>query len=34
MVAEIFIMEISGISVNRVFDPKRGFAPVTFSDEE
>ena len=34
MVVEIFIMEISGISANRVFDPKRGFAPVRFSDEE
>ncbi|WMW21337.1 DNA-binding protein [Methanolobus mangrovi] len=32
MVVEIFIMEISGISANRIFDPKRGFAPVTFSD--
>ncbi|WP_319506607.1 PPC domain-containing DNA-binding protein [uncultured Methanolobus sp.] len=33
MVIEIFIMEISGISANRIFDPKRGFAPVTFSDD-
>ena len=32
MVVEIFIMEISGVSANRIFDPKRGFAPVTFSD--
>jgi Predicted DNA-binding protein with PD1-like DNA-binding motif len=33
MVVEIFIMEISGISANRIFDPKRGFAPVIFSDD-
>ncbi|WP_094227280.1 PPC domain-containing DNA-binding protein [Methanolobus psychrotolerans] len=32
MVVEIFIMEISGICASRVFDSKRGFAPVVFSD--
>ncbi|WP_407355536.1 PPC domain-containing DNA-binding protein [Methanolobus sp. WCC5] len=30
MVAEVFIMEICAISATRVFDPKRGFSPVTF----
>ncbi|MBP1909808.1 PPC domain-containing DNA-binding protein [Methanolobus bombayensis] len=33
MVVEIFIMEISGISASRIFDPDRGFAPVSFPDE-
>ncbi|MDK2939854.1 MAG: uncharacterized protein PWQ51_2019 [Methanolobus sp.] len=33
MVVEVFIMEISGISASRVFDTKRGFAPVCFSDK-
>nr|WP_321497384.1 PPC domain-containing DNA-binding protein [uncultured Methanolobus sp.] len=33
MVVEIFIMEITGISASRIFDPERGFAPVCFSDK-
>jgi predicted DNA-binding protein with PD1-like motif len=33
MVVEVFIMEICGISASRIFDPDRGFAPVSFPDE-
>ncbi|UGV40366.1 DUF296 domain-containing protein [Methanococcoides orientis] len=30
MVLEVFILEISGIDANRVFDTTKGFAPITF----
>jgi len=30
MVSEVFILELAGISAERVFDADRGFAPVAF----
>ena len=30
MVAEVFILELTGITAERVFDADRGFAPITF----
>jgi predicted DNA-binding protein with PD1-like motif len=31
MVAEVFILELTGITAERIFDANRGFAPVRFS---
>ncbi|WP_406658244.1 PPC domain-containing DNA-binding protein [Methanolobus sp. ZRKC2] len=30
MVVEVFILEITGISASRMFDEKKGFAPISF----
>ena len=32
MVVEVFILEITGISASRMFDEKKGFAPISFGN--